>query len=1272
MSSCNRGRIIINAILVMLLASFQHHAVADEQDTETTTTKNFTSLPEGLEGFLDNCQKQYKKEYQEKCQEHNQKTSRPECQKEYKRDFLQKCIEADLEDRVLLAKKLDSERFYLMRSLAMYILFIVNPQYAALLLAVDIIHEFNLLPGNNTGEKLEYATLAVYQSFVQMFQYINTSLTNEITRVYSNLPGFPQLNNAGGFISFAGDTTYRRYFAPGTQLPPQILLNSLSVMLATGYSSTQLAREVATLGSTTTSCRALFALTTALLPITVNSLYSWSMGQRLGAEQIRTNSPAINKHFYLEISYAPDGRNQMLTVFPIKATTEDSAPLPALWDSLYRSLTSHAITSVQLSWHSPNGKPTALLATFTREDNQQRLHKVPVKNAHILTESIEWLLHHEMDSFLSQKEKAPQFITSLLNKEILFDTVIALNEPSPETLSLTAQSLLMPITGMNNNTSFNRELSAELCQPDSQPSCAMQYQLKWRPLPYPHYQPSIQIGKLPARSPAPFVLMEQLNELNKAELMVTLGEKTLLTTLQYMTAQKWHTAERYPTDSPTTAIIHSVEDRSMEVALNGGFQPHPWNWLLVIEHFSKKADISQLDHLFLMLKSKNIQTRTPLEKLLILATEQQKTPPAVIDSIFDYIDDNQKPYALKQLLQQRSEHIAHLFSRMLPNGRREFLTSQLDSDSEQLFAQIRSSNTHEAELFFTALFDVLIVTPAPVIQFAEAFVNFLSEEETYQQLITLSSLPGVPETLILPFITRLLNAANSEVLADLKQRFEQEPLAEAVYQSVLNHGSAIMNNLPLLDEAVVVKVLSKLEEHDWEIEPGLRQHSLTILKHLNQTPLNRLKAVASNQNRIAARNLMNTGMLSTQALKEVMEKQDTEMFGFLSEFDPEGFSQSLLITLDTDPNRFKALYQTLPSSVVSHFIAKILGQNFSPERKKWLLSLGNEQDTGVGVHAYLESVQQPLTDWAITPPGALIMATFSAFREQDTFLLGELIRAASRQYQNPNPDFSPSPLLKNNFNAGDIKALTTTLKGIAEAPPGISPDDMTRAMAHLIIYANLSQKQVQQLFRALNVSESSQLVIELGKRFQEAPLISKVLSGMTQKQLRSYLETIIQAQEHDWYILKNWNYLALIRLNQINLEAILAAASGNSRREILSEWATTIKNSYMAIATLESCMECDMCLKLFSEPVTLECGHTFCKKCAVDNRKRRSNCPICKTRYKDPTGHAPNFAIKRIVEYIHQQHQEEENPDQGILPDIYTIPSEFKFFSRRKACTPSH
>ncbi|XP_054581154.1 tripartite motif-containing protein 5-like [Eptesicus fuscus] len=64
---------------------------------------------------------------------------------------------------------------------------------------------------------------------------------------------------------------------------------------------------------------------------------------------------------------------------------------------------------------------------------------------------------------------------------------------------------------------------------------------------------------------------------------------------------------------------------------------------------------------------------------------------------------------------------------------------------------------------------------------------------------------------------------------------------------------------------------------------------------------------------------------------------------------------------------------------------------------------------------------------------------------------------------------------------------------------------------------------------------------------------------------------------------------------------------------------------------------CPICLELLTEPMSLDCGHTFCQACITANNREsmigqgESSCPVCKISYQ-PENLRPNRHVANIVE----------------------------------------
>ncbi|KAM9658670.1 LOW QUALITY PROTEIN: tripartite motif-containing protein 5-like [Trichechus inunguis] len=56
---------------------------------------------------------------------------------------------------------------------------------------------------------------------------------------------------------------------------------------------------------------------------------------------------------------------------------------------------------------------------------------------------------------------------------------------------------------------------------------------------------------------------------------------------------------------------------------------------------------------------------------------------------------------------------------------------------------------------------------------------------------------------------------------------------------------------------------------------------------------------------------------------------------------------------------------------------------------------------------------------------------------------------------------------------------------------------------------------------------------------------------------------------------------------------------------------------------LEEVTTCPICLELLTEPISLDCGHSFCQACitannkeSMDSQEEESSCPVCRIKYQ--------------------------------------------------------
>ncbi|XP_077117516.1 E3 ubiquitin/ISG15 ligase TRIM25-like [Ranitomeya variabilis] len=86
----------------------------------------------------------------------------------------------------------------------------------------------------------------------------------------------------------------------------------------------------------------------------------------------------------------------------------------------------------------------------------------------------------------------------------------------------------------------------------------------------------------------------------------------------------------------------------------------------------------------------------------------------------------------------------------------------------------------------------------------------------------------------------------------------------------------------------------------------------------------------------------------------------------------------------------------------------------------------------------------------------------------------------------------------------------------------------------------------------------------------------------------------------------------------------------------------------MASADLRDELDCSICLTLYTDPVTLRCGHNFCRVC-IDrflNTRDESgvyNCPECREEFQERPTLITNITLQNVSEHLQstQPHQEE-------------------------------
>ncbi|XP_068102490.1 tripartite motif-containing protein 60-like [Hyperolius riggenbachi] len=90
----------------------------------------------------------------------------------------------------------------------------------------------------------------------------------------------------------------------------------------------------------------------------------------------------------------------------------------------------------------------------------------------------------------------------------------------------------------------------------------------------------------------------------------------------------------------------------------------------------------------------------------------------------------------------------------------------------------------------------------------------------------------------------------------------------------------------------------------------------------------------------------------------------------------------------------------------------------------------------------------------------------------------------------------------------------------------------------------------------------------------------------------------------------------------------------------------------MALFDWRNELNCSICLEMYTEPVTLTCGHSFCQECIQDTFVTQEECgfytcPECREQFPNHPKLQRNMRLRNIVEHFRSTQQQPE--DNGIL-----------------------
>ncbi|RVE70210.1 hypothetical protein OJAV_G00062640 [Oryzias javanicus] len=96
----------------------------------------------------------------------------------------------------------------------------------------------------------------------------------------------------------------------------------------------------------------------------------------------------------------------------------------------------------------------------------------------------------------------------------------------------------------------------------------------------------------------------------------------------------------------------------------------------------------------------------------------------------------------------------------------------------------------------------------------------------------------------------------------------------------------------------------------------------------------------------------------------------------------------------------------------------------------------------------------------------------------------------------------------------------------------------------------------------------------------------------------------------------------------------------------------------MASSSYSEDLTCSVCLSLFTEPVTLLCGHSFCRECITTSLSSQRCCPQCRSEVSmKKTSLTTNHALKSLAERaketerIRKESGTDSQVDESLCPE---------------------
>lgn len=135
-------------------------------------------------------------------------------------------------------------------------------------------------------------------------------------------------------------------------------------------------------------------------------------------------------------------------------------------------------------------------------------------------------------------------------------------------------------------------------------------------------------------------------------------------------------------------------------------------------------------------------------------------------------------------------------------------------------------------------------------------------------------------------------------------------------------------------------------------------------------------------------------------------------------------------------------------------------------------------------------------------------------------------------------------------------------------------------------------------------------------------------------------------------------------MNNIDYPCRISNASNVPDLSKMERVGTESKNRSYNYETITEVLTCPVCVRIMLEPVTLPCGHSFCKSpCLRGALQEQPACPVCRTAFfGDVQRSNPSYTIMSLIETLVHPEELSERKSESVIDEVELSSSRLGLF----------